>query len=80
MFLKYLDYEKERAGEVFAMARRRRVQTLRSKSKKRRGHSPGNKFLSFNLNQPVNKFISSDLKRLVSFRHPFGCVCELCAQ
>ena len=42
-------------GEIFAMAHWRRVcKILRSEwKKKRRGHSPGNKFVVFYVNQPV---------------------------
>ena len=46
--------KKKTTGEVFATAHRRRVQkNSRSDSNKRRGHSPGNTFRAFDLNQPV---------------------------
>ena len=46
--------EKITIAEVFATSHRRRWRkNSRSESTKRRGHSAGNTFLSFDLNQPV---------------------------
>ena len=46
--------ERKATGEVFARAHSRDVRKIPwSESKKRRGHSPGNTFGVFNVNQPV---------------------------